>query len=279
MKKNLIIWFFILLLWQIQTQSQERESVKRILLKDGSEFVGIIEEEKTDSLQFKTNSGLRMMIPRSQVSKIENVTEEIRDGEYYWRDPNSTRLLFAPTARSLRGGNGYFSVYELFFPMIAIGIADVVSVAGGISIFPGAPFQIFYLAPKITPVQMDNLNIACGVLYFNSTKEKFTGAGIFYGVGTYGSEKAALTCGIGWGFAHEVANKPIFLIGGELRLSNSIKLISENWIPPDSEIQILSLGVRFFGRKLAADFALIHPLGSGIEDWPFFPWIGFAYNF
>ncbi len=290
MNKLLLIILSMLLFLQVHTRSQEKgneqqiekknEKVQRIILNDGSELVGFIEYDHGDSVSFNTFSGLSMTIPKNQISRIEKLAGEVIGGEYYRMDPNNTRLFFGPTARSLRSGHGYFSVYEIFFPMLAIGIADVVSLAGGISLFPGAPLQILYLAPKITPIHTDNLDIAGGVLYINSTIENFGGFGIVYGVGTYGNEKASFTGGLGWGFARgELTNKPILLLGGELRLSNSLKLISENWIPPDSDIQFISFGLRFFGDKVAGDFGLIHPLGSRIEYFPFIPWIGFAYNF
>jgi hypothetical protein len=39
------------------------------------------------------------------------------------------------------------------------------------------------------------------------------------------------------------------------------------------------LGIRLFGRKLAADFALMLPTNVDLEGFPFIPWIGFTYNF
>ena len=52
-------------------------------------------------------------------------------------DPNYSRLLFGPTGRPLKKGDGYFSDYELAFPGVAVGITDNLSIAGGISIVPG----------------------------------------------------------------------------------------------------------------------------------------------
>jgi hypothetical protein len=52
-------------------------------------------------------------------------------------DPNYSRLLFAPTGRPLRAGDGYFSDYELLFPGVAYGLTDNVTLAGGVAIVPG----------------------------------------------------------------------------------------------------------------------------------------------
>lgn len=56
------------------------------------------------------------------------------------------------------------------------------------------------------------------------------------------------------------------MLGGELRISNSIKFI-------------LSLGIRFFSENLAADLGFVLPAGSRIKGFPFIPWVGFTYNF
>jgi len=72
----------------------------------------------------------------------------------------------------------------------------------------------------------------------------------------------------------------IFLLGGELQTSNSTKIITENWIPSSGDAAI-SLGVRFFGERLAVDLAFI-TAASILDDasgWPFIPWVDFAVNF
>lgn len=249
---------------------------------DGSELIGTVEAEEQDTVRFRTAGGLRLAMPRSQIRSITELPGRFEDGRYLRPDPNYTRLLFAPTARPLKNGQGYFSAYEVFFPFLAVGVGDILTLAGGMSLFPGASAQLFYLAPKATVYNSDKLSLAGGVLYLNATTgfEDFEGAGIVYGVGTYGTGEAAATAGLGWGFfGDDFANDPILMLGGELRVSNSVKLVSENWFPPGSEAYPLSLGVRFFGDRLAADIALIYPAGADMEGFPFMPWLGFAYNF
>ncbi|OPX31797.1 hypothetical protein B1H10_08340 [candidate division KSB1 bacterium 4484_188] len=78
---------------------------------------------------------------------------------------------------------------------------------------------------------------------------------------------------MGWGFAgDDFAEKPVVMIGGEVRTSHKTKLISENWLIPDSDVNLLSFGIRFFGENLAADFALIYPTAADMDGFPFFPW-------
>ena len=74
------------------------------------------------------------------------------------------------------------------------------------------------------------------------------------------------------------------LVGGEHQLSNSTKLLSENYLYLGDEVTIIfSGGIRFFNDTLAADLGLfsspdlIGAIGGG--GFPFVPWLGFAYNF
>jgi hypothetical protein len=102
-------------------------------------------------------------------------------------------------------------------------------------------------------------------------------------MGTYGTSRARLTLGLGYGYSEgEFSNNPVVLVGGEVQVSNSFKLITENWFPIGSDVSLLSFGFRFFGDNLAADLGFFYQMenGSGIsEGFPFIPWLGFAYNF
>lgn len=283
---------FILLTLYIPIHAQSDlplNTIWEIELNDGSKLVGTITSEDANFIQFKTLSGMDMKIPREQIKKIEMMEGEVISGTVWRNDPNHTRLLFSPTGRALKGGQGYFAVYEIFFPFIAYGITDWLTIAGGFTLVPGAPTQFLYVAPKVTPVQIEKFDLSAGVLYIRipdfeedegDTDDEVNSAGILYGVSTYGTEKAAITLGLGFAFGGgEIADKPVFVLGGELRASHSLKFISENWLIPDSDVQLLSAGIRFFGENLAADFAFFYPAGADPEGFPFFPWVGFAYNF
>ncbi len=283
MKPTYMIPFILfLIIWPLEAFSQQTDTTSytyQIELIDGSVLIGKIMSEDEHTIQFLTNSNIEMSIPVEQVRKKERISGRIVKGQLWRSDPNRTRLFFAPTGKALKAGQGYFSVYEIFFPTVAVGITNYIAVAGGISLFPGSSEQLLYLAPKVTPVQADKFDLSAGVLLLKIPDEDET-AGILYGVSTYGTENSALTLGIGFAFAGgEFADKPVFALGGEVRVGRYVKLISENWLIPNSDVQVISVGIRFFGENLAADFALIHPLGSDIEGFPFLPWIGFAYNF
>lgn len=261
---------------QVDTSAQ---NPIKLILVDGSEFIGTIVGENETSVIFKTLGNISITLLKEQIKAVEPLAGQVIDGKYYRPDPHHTRLFFTPTARPLKSGQGYISAYQIFFPFLAFGVTDFLTLGGGLALLPRATDQIFYFAPKVTPLQFDNFSFAGGALYINSTSTYFDGLGIIYGATTYGTLRAGVTAGLGWGFlGDEIAEKPIVMLGGELRASNSIKLITENWIPSSSKVTFLSLGVRFFGDYLAADLALVYPAGSEMPGFPFFPWLGFSYN-
>ena len=256
-------------------------ALKTIELIDGSEFIGHIRSQDSLSIIFETQSGTIIDIKRDQIENIEDQRYDFLIGD----DPNKTRLFLAPTGKSLKAGTGYFSVNELLFPMIAYGITDFFSVAGGMTIIPGATDQLFYLNGKARVLHLEEFDLSAGILYTNITSGDENGLTILYANSTYGTRDAALTltAGLSVSGTENSGQYPLFIIGGELKLSNSAKLLSENWILTSPESgKIFSLGVRFYGKKVAGDFGLMYFVdedGESISGWPFVPWVGLSYNF
>jgi hypothetical protein len=278
MKSALQIFIVIIMLTGVENIFAQTDSttIYRITLTDDSELIGKIKSENDSLLVFVTNAGLELSLDWEMIKGKEMIQGEWEGNTFLHSDPNRTRLLFSPTGRTLPAGEGYFSAYEIFFPFLAIGITDFITLSGGISLFPGAEEQVIYVAPKLRVLHLENFDLSSGVLYCHTSESDF---GIFYGVTTIGSSKASFTLGLGWGYVDgETAESPAIMFGGELQLSNSVKLVTENWKLPEEEDLVISFGFRFFGEHLAADFGLVTTTGEK-EGFPFLPWIGFAYNF
>ena len=192
-------YFIVLLLVLATTGSlfaqEEPAQISTIYLTDGSKLIGTIVSQTADEIVFKTTAGITLTIERSKIKKIEKTEGTWQKGEFRRYDPNRTRLFFAPTARSLKTGSGYFSVYEIFFPMLSVGVTDFFTLSGGMSLFPGAEQQLLYVAPKVRFIEADNFSLAGGVLYMSAFEE--VDFGIFYGVTTYGPPAASFTAGLG----------------------------------------------------------------------------------
>ncbi len=285
---NLKLFFLpllLILLYKTIQAQQDTLSYKpaKLILIDGTELLGTILEEDSVNLEFKTVGEILLTIPKEKIKSKKFIRGEIIDKEFVREDPNSTRLFFAPTAKPLRSRKAYFSAYQIFFPMLAFGISDNFTLAGGMSLIPYSKTQLIYISPKFNLIEKDKLSIAIGLFNLSNTNSQFTLQGIYYSNLTYGTSKISITTGVGFTYSEKtITGNPIFLIGGELRLSNSIKLITENWLLTDINPSFVSFGVRFFGEHLSADLGLIK-LSNGIDGietgFPFIPWIGFTYNF
>jgi len=250
--------------------------IQIVKLKDGSTIFGRILTVSGDTVSFQTQAG-DIQLSAGAIREIKEIpAADLRKGEYWFPNPNSTRLFFAPSAQMLKQGEGYFSDYELFFPGIAYGLTDNVTIGGGVSLFPAAAEdQVYYLTPKVGFSVADNVHLAAGVLFAGM---KGGTGGIYYGVGTFGDVNASVTLGGGYGFAGgKIEAKPVGMIGGELRVSRRIGIVTENYLLPVSDNNFLySFGLRFMGEKLTTDLALVNVSGSDVIG---VPYVDFVFRF
>lgn len=250
-----------------------------LTLRGGSTLIGRITAIGTDSLTIDASVG-RVSLPIASVTEAKTVSaDRMREGDYWFPNPNATRLFFAPSARMLERGDGYVSDYEVFFPGAAYGVTDNVSIGGGMSLFPtGIDQQLFYFTPKIGGEVRENVNLALGALVVGGIPDEAT-VGIVYGVGTFGPPDASITAGLGYGFAGTtVARNPVAMIGGEFRVARNLALVTENYIIPNTHANPLySYGVRLMGEKMTVDLALFNVSGEGSGIG--FPYVDFVFKF
>lgn len=286
--KTLLIICFILLITQLFSTEKVNENfsleipdstqVQILYTEDGSTYTGRITEIGIEEIKFETKHGI-LTFPIIEIKDIKLISElELKKGKYWFPNPNVTRLFFAPTARMLKKGEGYFADYFILFPTVVFGVTDNITLGGGMSLIPGIDLdkQIFIFTPKVGIKTSKKMDLAIGALILQPPND-IPALGILYGVSTVGTLDQSFTLGLGYYFAEdELADKPMAVLGGEIRTSRSISLVSENWIVPETYIPILSLGLRFFGEKLSADFALFCPMD---EEATILPYIDFVYKF
>src|SRR5688500_9722945 len=169
------------------------DTVYEVRVQDGSILYGRIVESDQERVVLVTSSGLRIDLQRAQIRSLGPIRGAVRpDGEVWLDDPNSTRLFFGPTGRSLRAGDGYVGAFELFLPFVAVGLTDRITIAGGTPIIPEVIGRVVYLAPRIQIVRTERVHLSTGVLsFFDLTSSgEFDGpdaVGILFGAGTVGS--------------------------------------------------------------------------------------------
>jgi hypothetical protein len=263
-----------------ETQWGESTGMKKVVLRDGTTLNGIMHRAQGDTLFMQTASGLQVPVPDLQIVEATALHGEIREGEFFRRDPNNTRLLVGPTGRGLQAGRGYFADYFLFFPTLAVGVTNNLALSGGVSIVPGASSQLAYFGPKLSFPVSSQVALSTGLLYV-VIPEETKDVTLTYAVGTFGNHRNSVTLGTALPVITEEEVNPILLFGGEAQVSNSAKLITENWFFTGNETTFLfSGGVRFFNDRLAVDLALV---GSEellqAEGFPFVPWVDFSVFF
>jgi hypothetical protein len=268
-----------------QTAGTERRAVDsaRVQLlktRTGTTLVGHVLDERADTVVFETSGGI-FTIARREIEELREVRTS-RGGEYWPANASGTRLFFGPTGRMLAKGDGYFSNHQLFFLSATGGLADRFTLGGGLSVLPLDNFadNLFFLTPKLGVVQSDNVNVAVGALVGAVGMGESHGGtgGLGYAVATFGSPDASVTVGGGAGFGNDVASTPIFMLGGETRLSRRVALVTENYLTSSADNPIVSYGLRFMGEKIAVDLAFINVLGEN-AIFPGIPFVDFVFHF
>jgi hypothetical protein len=269
--------------------------------RDGSTLVGRIVSEDSVTIRFETSGGV-LTLSRSAIQSIETVkASNIHDGEYWFPDPNRTRLFFGPTGRMLDRGEGYYQNTYLVLQNFVGGITDYVTMGGGFSLIPGVdPTNwLYYITPKVGVYRSEDLNIAIGGLAGFVPNNDVNGVGVAYGAATKGGPDGSITAGVGVGYAgSSIASKPVFLLGGEQRVSRRIALLTENYLYVGRTITsactnnscsdahhynldgVASYGIRFLGEKLSVDLAFFNILNPGTDKiFPGIPYLSFGAKF
>jgi hypothetical protein len=272
------------------TTAADSSRIYALRTRDGSLFLGRLIRATVDSV-YLVSAGGPVTIPRSMVVELRQVGRgALRQGVYWAPNPNDTRLLIAPTGRMLDQGEGYFSDTYLLLLLFAGGLTPRFTLGGGLSIVPSDDFfrnNIYYITPKVGIVQSPNLNVAAGAFFgfagweIADDEDDIGSFGILYGVATFGSADGHLTVGSGLGYGGgDVADRPLFMLGGEKRMSRRTSFVTENYLLPGEANAAISYGIRFFGEKLSVDLAFWNAFGEDVDPiFPGIPYLAFAVKF
>lgn len=238
-----------------------RATAVELILADGSRVYGSIESESDVEVVLVTVSGVRIVAPVGQIVSRRTVAGRLVGAEFWPDDPNDTRLLFAPTGRALRRGEGYLGIYEFLLPFVQVGVTDRLSIGGGTPLVfgLGEGDRPFWLTPKLQVLSSASTHAAVGLFHGFSPGDG--GAGVAYGVVTRDTVSGSVTAGAGMAYASGGHRGPVVMIGADAPVRRNMKIITENygW----RSRGVASLGVRFFGDNLSADLALGVTFGSG----------------
>jgi hypothetical protein len=251
------------------------ETLYEIRLTDGSVIFARVTAVEGETIVMITLGGARVTVERSQIREARPADGRVVEGEFWREDPNSSRLFFTATGRTLRQGEAYIGTYLIVLPFVAVGVTDRFTLAAGAPVLLGE-FEPFYIAPKVRLIRTAKAEIAVGTLVFFIDDDN---VGIAYGVGTFGTPDNALTVGLGFGFSgDDFSSQPVAMIGGEARTSRRIKLVTENYFLPGETGLVFSGGLRFLGERFSADVGLAGYAGDGDSECCL-PIVNFSYAF
>ena len=186
-------------------------------------------------------------------------------------NPGYSRYFYTPSAIPLEQASGYVSQKEVVFTSTAFGLTDNVALLFGTSI-PAALFGF--------PVMIAGVKVGAQVgdtgAWFGGGAEAFTLPGGVGGLAylnyTVGNRDSNATVAFGTPFllgGGGVASYPLFVVAGQLRVSEHVALVTENWLLAVDSFGLGSAGVRLFNSKFSIDLGLIHDFG----DFYALPWI------
>jgi hypothetical protein len=257
----------------------------RIETRDGNEYVGKIISRDSVSIYFSTESIGAIYIRLSEIKSREKVVnEQMRDGEIWFANPQSTRYFWSPNGYGLKKGEGYYQNIWVLWNQFAYGVTDNFSIGGAIVplfFFGGAPTPVF-ISPKFSfPIEKDKFHVGGGLIAVTILGESETGFGILYGLSTFGTPDNNVSFGLGYGFAAgNWASSPMVNFNGMFRLSGRWYFITENYYlnAGGEGLGLLTFGGRWIIKKAALDFGLVVPLQTDIGFFTI-PWLGFTVPF
>ena len=262
-----------------QTIQDTTKNAKKVIvkMKNGDEFKGVIIKKDQNTITLKTDNGELNLI----ASNVNSIESETYTGKFRFANSQDTRYFFGPTGIPIKRKKGYYQNVLLTTNFINYGITKNISIGGGfefISTVLGRP--IWFLTPKVGFDISKNVHVAGGVIMAGFASEGSASLG--YGVFTLGTSESNLSVGAGYGFfSGEFSKYPAVMISGTHRLGNSIALLSENYIIPNSYGNTSYFGIhgiRVLSPKNSFDIgAIIIPV---IADFiPALPFIGYARSF
>ena len=247
-----------------------------LFLNDGSKLYGTVVSETDTEIVFRTAAGAVITAPRDRIVSLRPIVGRMIDGEFRREDPNNTRLFFAPTGRALARGEVYLGMYEFMMPFVQVGITDRISLGGGTPLvfgFGDESHRPYWVTPKVQLLSRGDTHVAAGMLHGFSFEGE--GLGIAYGVMTQELRSGSVTLGAGMGYTSDGDRGAVVMIGADAPARRNMKLVTENYLWNAGGIA--SVGLRFFGENLSADFGLgLIFVSDGVLGGPV---VNFVYRF
>lgn len=187
------------------------------------------------------------------------LTGSVAGQDFETPNPGYSRYFYTPSAIPLDQASGYVSQKEVLFTSTAFGLTDNVALLFGSSI----PATLLGLPVLIAGVKV-GAQIGDTGAWFGGGAEALTLDGDVGGLAylnyTVGNRDSNATIAFGTPFllgGGVLDSYPLFVVAGQLRVSEHVALVTENWFFALDSVALGSAGVRLFNSKFSIDLGLI----------------------
>lgn len=278
-----LIILFAPLVLQAQAQVGDSTEQYRIETVDGNEYIGFIVEQNNDIIVLKTERMGTITLLKVDIKKMTLINvEQLKDGEYWFENPQSTRYFWQPNAYGLKKGEGYYQNVWILFNQVSVGITDNFSIGAGIVplfLFAGASSPV-WITPKVSiPIKRDKVNVSAGALMGTVMGEEDANFGIAYGTITFGSRDKNISIGGGYGYAGgDWADSPTFTLSAMIRTGKRGYFLTENYYigSAEEDVMLFFIGGRRMIKNSGIDFGILIP--SNTDGYVVaIPWLGVTF--
>lgn len=277
---------------------QYGDQVRVFTLRDGTIVTGKIINKTAAVTVVETKELGVLNLPQAKIMSVRELEEATitEKGKIWFKNPNCTRYLFAPSAIPLKKGEGYYQNIYGAGNAVNFGVNSHITIGGGLIGPLGA-----YINAKVGFKLGENLHIAGGALLGNGffpVNGNNLGLGLGFGVITIGNYDHNITVGAGYGIINrygttEMMDKPMYVANGMARLGKKYALVTENWVvnvqgdPFDRGISagshyetFFSYAFRYMGQRSTLDAGFLNTPGLINKGWYIgIPYIGFVIRF
>ncbi len=248
---------------------------------DGNKYLGYILTEDREAIRLKNEKLGVLTLYRKEIVRITQIEAgQMKEGVYWFDNPQATRHFWAPNGYGLKKGEAYYQNVWVLLNQVTVGVTNNFSLGAGLFpgfLFGGAPTPV-WITPKFSiPVTKDRFNLGVGGLIGTSSlSEKGSGFGIIYGMTTFGGRYTNCSFGLGYGYSNGKLNSsPMISFSAIVRVSARGYFLTENYfLGSDSKTILLSLGGRRIVNRTGIDFGLFIPISSGMGSLVAIPWLG-----
>lgn len=266
-----------------QTQQSDSTQQYKIETVDGNEYIGFIVEQNNDVIVLKTERMGTITLKKIDIKRMIVINvKQIKNGQYWFENPQSTRYFWQPNAYGLKKGEGYYQNVWILFNQASIGITDNFSIGAGIVplfLFAGGSTPV-WLTPKVSiPIKRDKVNISGGALMGTVLGEEDANFGIAYSTITLGSRDKNISFGAGYGYAGgDWADAPTFTLSAMVRVGKNGYFLTENYYigSAGADVMLFFLGGRRMIKNSGIDFGILIPSDTD-GDLIAIPWLGVTF--